>query len=66
MKPALSLEEIEPAKFVPKAGLLKEVWGKCPGDESIEELLAALNGDSEKKRSTGEKERRQNSGTRNS
>jgi hypothetical protein len=25
---------------------LKEVWGKWPGDESIEELLAALNGDS--------------------
>jgi hypothetical protein len=26
-----------------RQGWLKEVWGKWPGDESIEDLLAALN-----------------------
>ncbi len=29
-------------KFEPQKGWLKEVWGKWPGDESIEDLLAAL------------------------
>jgi len=47
---------------VPKAGWLKEVWGNGPGDEPIEELLAMLEGDHEKKKSKGEKQRRQNSG----
>ena len=29
-------------KFAPQKGWLKEVWGKWPGDEPIEDLLAAL------------------------
>ena len=41
-KPAFSLEDFESGKITPKPGWLKEVWGKWPGDESIEELLAAL------------------------
>jgi len=31
-------------KIATNPGWLKEVWGKWPGDESIEELLAALKG----------------------
>jgi len=40
--PAFSLEDFESGKVKPRPGWLKEVWGKWPGDESIEELLAAL------------------------
>jgi hypothetical protein len=36
---------------MPKAGWLKEVRGKWPGDEPIEELLAMLEGDSERTKS---------------
>jgi hypothetical protein len=45
-RPAFSLKDFESGKVAPNPGWLKEVWGKWPGDESIEELLAALNGDS--------------------
>jgi hypothetical protein len=41
-KPAFSLEEFEAGKVAPNPGWLKEIWNKCPGDETIEELLAAL------------------------
>jgi hypothetical protein len=41
-KPAFSLEDFEAGKIAPNPGWLKEVWGKWPSDESIEELLAAL------------------------
>ena len=44
MKPAFSLEDFESGKIVSNPGWLKEIWGKWPRDESIEELLAALNG----------------------
>jgi hypothetical protein len=37
-----SLEDFESGEIAPNPGWLKEVWGKWPGDESIEELLAAL------------------------
>ena len=40
--PAFSLEDFESGKVKPRPGWLKEVWGKWHGDESIEELLAAL------------------------
>ena len=43
-KPAFSLEDFESGKIAVDPGWLKEVWGKWPGDESIEELLAALKG----------------------
>jgi hypothetical protein len=43
-KPAFSLEDFESGKIVPNPSWLKEVWGKWPGDELIEELLAALKG----------------------
>jgi hypothetical protein len=49
---------------MPKAGWLKEVWGKWPGDEPIEELLAMLEGDSAKTKPSEEKQRRQPSRTR--
>jgi hypothetical protein len=39
---AFSLEDFESGKIKPRPGWLKEVWGKWPGDEPIEELLAAL------------------------
>jgi hypothetical protein len=39
------LEDLESGKYTPRQGWLKEVWGKWPGDESIEELLAALKND---------------------
>lgn len=42
-KPAFQLEDLESGKFTPQQGWLKDVWGKWPGDEPIEELLAALN-----------------------
>jgi hypothetical protein len=35
---------------VPNPGWLKEVWGKWPGEETIEELLASLDGDSLERR----------------
>lgn len=38
---AIFLKEIKDAEM--KRGWLKDVWGKWPGDEPIEELLAALN-----------------------
>jgi hypothetical protein len=41
-KPAFRLEDLESGKFSPTQGWLKKVWGKWPGEESIEELLAAL------------------------
>jgi len=42
VKPAFSLEDFESGVVSVSAGWLKEVWNKWPGDESIEELLAAL------------------------
>ncbi len=42
-KPAFQLEDLESGKCTPQQGWLKEIWGKWPGDEPIEELLAALN-----------------------
>lgn len=41
-KPAFRLEYLESGKYRPHQDWLKEVWGKWPGDESIEDLLAAL------------------------
>jgi hypothetical protein len=41
-KPAFSLEDFEAGVVAVNPGWLKEVWNKWPGDESIEELLAAL------------------------
>jgi hypothetical protein len=41
-KPAFSLEDFEAGVVSVNPGWLKEVWGKWPGDETIEELLAAL------------------------
>ncbi len=38
----VELGERGPEKVTPLHGWLKEVWGKWPGNESIEELLAAL------------------------
>jgi len=40
--PAFAVEDFELGKIAPNPGWLKEVWGKWPGDESIEELLLAL------------------------
>lgn len=48
-KPAFSLEELDSGKAMPNPGRLKEVWGKWPGNESIEELLAALDGGSDER-----------------
>jgi hypothetical protein len=42
-KPAFSLEGLESGRIAINPAWLKEVWSKWPGDESIEELLAALN-----------------------
>ena len=41
-KPAFSLEDLESGKIAINPDWLKEIWGKWPGDECIEELLAAL------------------------
>jgi hypothetical protein len=41
-KPAFRLEELESGKYTPQQDWLKRVWGKWPGDETIDELLAAL------------------------
>ena len=41
---AFSLEDFELGEITPNPGWLKEIWGKWPGHESIEELLAALKG----------------------
>jgi hypothetical protein len=40
--PAFSLEEFESGAISVSPGWLKEVWNKWPGDETIEERLAAL------------------------
>jgi hypothetical protein len=40
--PAFSLEDFETGVISVSAGWLNEVWNKCPGDETIQELLAAL------------------------
>jgi hypothetical protein len=37
-EPAFSLEDFESGKIAPNPGWLKEVWGKWPGDESIEAI----------------------------
>jgi hypothetical protein len=42
-KPAYSREDVEPGKIVLDSRWLKEVGGRWPGDEFIEELLEALN-----------------------
>ena len=41
-KAALSLEDLEADVVSVNPGWLKQVWGKWPGDETIEELLAVL------------------------
>jgi hypothetical protein len=41
-EPAFSLEDFESGKIAPNPDWLKEIWGKWPGDETIDELLAAL------------------------
>jgi len=41
--PAFSLEDFESGAISVSPGWLKEVWNKWPGDETIEELLAAVN-----------------------
>jgi len=40
--PTVSLDDLESGKIVLNPGWLKRIWGKWPGDESIEESLAAL------------------------
>ena len=44
-KPAFSLEDFEAGRITLNPSWLKEIWDKWPGDESIEELLAVLDGD---------------------
>jgi len=58
------MEDIDPGKIAINPAWLKEMGRKRPGDRPIEELLAMLDGDGEKKSSTGEKQRRPNGGTR--
>jgi hypothetical protein len=41
-KLAFSLEDFEAGVVSVSPGLLKKVWNKWPGDETIEELVAAL------------------------
>jgi hypothetical protein len=41
-KPAFSLEDFEAGVVSLNPRWLKDVWNKWPGDETIEELLAAL------------------------
>jgi hypothetical protein len=48
---AFSLEDFESGKIALNPDWVKEVWGKWPGEESIEELLAALDGRSFEKKS---------------
>jgi hypothetical protein len=43
-EPAFSLEDFELGEITTNPGWLKEIWGKWPGDESIQELLAASKG----------------------
>jgi hypothetical protein len=43
-EPAFSPEDFESGMIAPNPGWVKEVWGKWPGDETIEESLAALKG----------------------
>ena len=40
--PVFQVEDLESGKYLLEQGWLKKVWGKWPGEESIEELLAAL------------------------
>jgi hypothetical protein len=49
--PAFSLEDFESGKTAVNPDWVKEVWRKWPGGESIEELLAALDGHSLEKKS---------------
>ena len=42
MTPAFSLGDFESDRIALNPGRLIEVWGKWPGDEPIDELLAAL------------------------
>jgi hypothetical protein len=41
-KPVFPLNDLEFEKITINSGWLEEVWGKWPGDETIEKLLAAL------------------------
>jgi hypothetical protein len=41
-RPAFFLEDFETGVVSVSPGRLKKVWNKWPGDETIEELLAAL------------------------
>jgi hypothetical protein len=41
-KAACPLEDFEAGVGSVNSGWLKQVWGKWPGDETIEELLALL------------------------
>ena len=54
-KPAFSLEDIESGKVPINSAWLREVWGKWPGDEPIEELLAALDDNNKGELRNGEK-----------
>ena len=42
--PAVALDDIVSGKISLHPSWLKDVWGKWPGDETIEELLAILEG----------------------
>lgn len=50
-KPAFSLGDLDSGKIALNPGWLNEVWDKWPGDESIGELLAVLDGDSLERKS---------------
>jgi hypothetical protein len=41
-KPVFTLADFDSGPVAVNPGWLKEVWNKWPGDETIEELLAAL------------------------
>ncbi len=43
-KSTFPLNDLEFEKIAINSGWLKEIWGKWLGDETIEELLAALKG----------------------
>jgi hypothetical protein len=45
--PAFSLEDFDSGKIAPNSRWLKEISGKWPGDETIEELPAALDNNDE-------------------
>jgi hypothetical protein len=42
MKPVFSLDDFLSGKIGVDPGWLNEIWGKWPGGETVEELLAAL------------------------